>query len=88
MMTTDQVNEILLEMAKEIAVARFPYTGGAIRKLPDGSQVTREEYWTTRLTEEERYHRRQEAYAAWMAIGNTRIDAMMGAAAMEYFNEK
>ena len=83
-----EINAILLEMAKEIAVARFPYTGGAIRILPDETRVSREDYWNNYLTAEERHHREQEAYAAWMVIGTSRVQAMMVAAAWEYINEK
>lgn len=80
-------NEILVSISRAIAASNYPYSGPALVCLPNGDQVTREDYWNTlSATEKERYL--QYAYAAYTTIADYGMKEVMYQATQDYLSEK
>ena len=81
------MKEIIYRIAKSIAASEYPYSGPALVCLPNGKQITREEYWNS-LSENKKEEYIQYAYAAYKEIGNIGVTLVMVEATKEYFEEK
>jgi hypothetical protein len=86
-MNHEQINNLLHDMALAMAASKYSYSGPALVCLPDGSQVTREDYWNTLDTvTKEGYER--AAYAAFRVMERFGLHEVMSAAFENYLDEK
>jgi hypothetical protein len=84
---TNGTEEILNRIARAIAASHYPYSGPALVCLPDGKQITREEYWNS-LNSEKREEYMQYAYASYVTMSDFGIFEIIYSATQDYLDEK
>ncbi len=79
--------EICDNMARAIACAHLPYSGAAMVCLPDGRQITREEFWLS-LSDDARHLYLIQASMAFSVMEGYGLDICMQEAFKDYIAEK
>ena len=83
----DERNNVLKGMAQAMAAERYPYSGYAMVCLPNGSQITRQEYWDA-LPSNEKEMFMKYAYSAYCFMGGYGVQAIIALSTEEYLDEK